>query len=204
MKDPKRLVDGKGTDLERLLLDAARNESPTPSLTRRMVRVLGFGLASTMAPAAAAAATATATATAAKVGTGVWISLGVLAAVGAGVASVQLYSPKVEIRPPVAAPAVVNPSSRPPAPVTPELGDEIRLIDRARGALRAGAPELALEELNRYFARHSRGTLEPEAAVLRIEALQQSGRRDDAKSAARHFLRRHPEGPLADRVRQYR
>jgi outer membrane protein assembly factor BamD (BamD/ComL family) len=82
------------------------------------------------------------------------------------------------------------------------LRDEIRLLDRARAALRMRAPQQALQELRHYFDGHPHGMLEPEAAVLRIEALRENGDRVQAAAASREFLARHPDGPLADRVRR--
>ena len=195
MNDPKRLVeDEEGTDLERLLLDAARQERPRSTLIPRMLAGLGLGLGLTQ--------TAVPLAAAAKVGAAVWVSIGVLAAVGAGYVGVRASS-----APPAAsvaqAPAPVS-SVREAPPVSRDanLRDEIRLLDRARAAMRMRAPQQALEELRQYFDGHPLGTLEPEATVLRIEALQQSGQRAQAAAASREFLARHPDGPLADRVRR--
>jgi hypothetical protein len=195
MNDPKRLVEEEGTDLERLLLDAALREKPKSSLVPRMLAGLGLGvgLTQTAAPLAAAA----------KVGVGVWVSVGMLAAAGAGFVGARSLATK-EVPPPapVAAPAVTPRDIPALAPSDAKLRDEIRLLDRARASLRMRAPQQALQELRHYFDGHPRGMLEPEAAVLRIEALRESGDRAQAASASREFLARHPDGPLADRVRR--
>jgi hypothetical protein len=81
-----------------------------------------------------------------------------------------------------------------------DLRSEIALIDAARAALRARAPVRALELLGRYSARHPRGTLKPEAAVLRIEALDRSGAHQRARALAREFLAAYPDSPLGERA----
>src|SRR5262245_796113 len=195
MNDPKRLMEEEGTDLERLLLDAARRERPKSSLVPRMLAGLGLGvgLTQTAAPLAAAA----------KVGVGVWVSVGMLAAAGAGFVGARSLATKQAPTPaPVAAPAATPRDIPALAPSDAKLRDEIRLLDRARAALRMRAPQQALQELRHYFEGHPRGMLEPEAAVLRIEALRESGDRVQAAAASREFLARHPDGPLADRVRR--
>jgi hypothetical protein len=193
MNDPKRLVEEEGTDLERLLLDAARRERPKSSLVPRMLAGLGLGvgLTQTAAPLAAAA----------KVGMSVWVSVGILAAAGAGYVGAHSFAIKEPPPPPVATP-VVTTRETPPTMSDAKLRDEIRLLDRARASLRTRAPQQALHELRNYFDGHPHGMLEPEAAVLRIEALRENGDRVQAAAASREFLARHPDGPLADRVRR--
>jgi hypothetical protein len=193
MNDPKRLVEEEGTDLERLLLDAARSERPKSSLVPRMLAGLGLGvgLTQTAAPLAAAA----------KVGVGVWVSVGILAAAGAGYVGARSFAVQQPPAPPVASP-VVTAHETTPAMSDAKLRDEIRLLDRARAALRMRQPQQALQELRHYFDGHPHGMLEPEAAVLRIEALRENGDRVQAAAASREFLARHPDGPLADRVRR--
>jgi hypothetical protein len=196
MNDPKRLVEEEGTDLERLLLDAARRERPKSSLVPRMLAGLGLGvgLTQTAAPLAAAA----------KVGVGVWVSVGMIAAAGAGFVGARTLAGKAPPPPPapVATPAVTARETPSIAASDAKLRDEIRLLDRARAALRMRSPQQALQELKLYFEGHPRGMLEPEAAVLRIEALRETGDREKAAAASREFLARHPDGPLADRVRR--
>lgn len=200
MNDPKRLVEEDGTDLERLLLDAARREKPKSSLVPRMLAGLGLGvgLTQTAAPLAAAPVVA-------KVGLGVWVSVGMIAAAGAGFVGARTLAdkaPPLAPPPPVAAPAVTANETPTIAVSDAKLRDEIRLLDRARAALRMRQSQQALQELRHYFEGHPHGTLEPEAAVLRIEALRENGERDKAAVMSREFLARHPDGPLADRVRR--
>ena len=116
---------------------------------------------------------------------------------------------------PIAAPAeapatrvVERPSSVPARPhhhalaaTTPsELRAEIALVDAARSAVGAGADDRALVLLNRYDSSYRTGTFRPEAAALRIEALDHLGRTAQARTLAQRFLAAHPDSPLADRV----
>ena len=57
MSDPKRLLDGDTTELERLLLTAVARERPSRTLTRRMRSAIG--LAGTLLTFKAAAAALT-------------------------------------------------------------------------------------------------------------------------------------------------
>jgi len=194
MNDPKRLVEQEGTDLEKLLLDAARRERPKSNLVPRMLAGLGLGvgLTQTAAPLAAAA----------KVGVGVWVSVGLIAAAGAGFVGARSLAVSAPPAPPVVTPVVTARETAPTAVSDAKLRDEIRILDRARAALRMRSSQQALQELRQYFESHPRGMLEPEAAVLRIEALRENGDRVQAAAASREFLARHPDGPLADRVRR--
>jgi hypothetical protein len=81
-----------------------------------------------------------------------------------------------------------------------DLRREIALIDAARSALRAGAPERALALLQRHAAIYRAGTFRPEATALRIEALAASGRTAEAGVLARRFVAEHPQSPLSERV----
>src|SRR5689334_21307955 len=137
MNDPKRLVEEEGTDLERLLLDAARRERPRSTLLPRMIAGLGLGvgLTQTAAPLAAAA----------KVGMGVWVSVGLIAAAGAGYVGARSFAIKEPPPPPVATPVVTARETAPAAMSDAKLRDEIRLLDRARASLRMRQPQQALQ-----------------------------------------------------------
>jgi outer membrane protein assembly factor BamD (BamD/ComL family) len=67
--------------------------------------------------------------------------------------------------------------------------------------LARGDGEGALARLDAYSRGYPRGRLELEAEVLRIDALDQSGRTNLARERAEAFLRRHPRSVLAARVR---
>lgn len=220
MNDPRRLAEGDGTGLERLLVDAVRRERPAPPLRTRMVQALGFdfGGSPRLDPRAEQILSA------AKTGTGAWLALGITVGVAAAVASVAVAmtsltsgrtAPAAKLgagKPHVAEPAVVPPAegtsggalqAMPPGDDQREsaLADEIRLLDATRTFVAGRRAREALAALDTYFARHAGGTLEPEARALQIDALLAAGRIREARRAGREFLRRHPAGPLADRVR---
>ena len=87
------------------------------------------------------------------------------------------------------------------AAATPsDLRAEIALVDAARSAVSAGADDRALALLHRYDTSYRAGTFRPEAAALRIEALDHLGRTAQARTLAQRFIAAHPDSPLADRV----
>jgi TolA-binding protein len=211
----KRLLDDGGTEFESSLLSALRDEKPSPELVARMQQ--GLGLSS--------AATGTATA-ASSVG---WLKVTLvgLAAVGlAGVAIIAFKSanepvavlPSVKPVPvKVEAPAAQEPKPvsvaelavaeepapskpRPAASVAPDLREEIRLLDQARSAVRAGDGGQALALLAKYARRYPRGQFRQEAQVLRVEALEQSGNKQAAVELGKKFVAAHPESPHVERV----
>jgi outer membrane protein assembly factor BamD (BamD/ComL family) len=80
------------------------------------------------------------------------------------------------------------------------LREEIRLLDQARAAVRAGTFEQGLKLLERYDRRFPRGQFRQEAQVLRVEALERSGKKDAAFVLGKKFLAEHPESPHVERV----
>lgn len=119
----------------------------------------------------------------------------------------QAPTPSPEVEP--EAPTPSKPRSQ--APSTPErshersktLGDELAVVESASRALRSGNPQAALGRLAEYRQRFPRGKLALEAQVLRIEALARAGRSSEAARLARGFLKRHPNSPVAARIRRY-
>lgn len=218
MNDPRRLVEGEGTGLERLLVDAVRRERPAQQLRARMSPDLGVGSAA--GPGAAPVVVAT------KTGAGAWLAAGLVVAVA--VAAVAVAGPIASRRSERTAPAAkqgggapqlakpaVTPTEAVPGPgLAPTamasrddresaLAEEIRLLDAARASVSGQRAREALATLQTYFANHADGALAPEARALQVEALAAAGRLHDAGRAAREFLRRHPAGPLSDRVRPH-
>ncbi|MBN2195391.1 MAG: hypothetical protein JW751_21410 [Polyangiaceae bacterium] len=104
--------------------------------------------------------------------------------------------------PPGHSPATAAPATRPPRGTSgaSSIREEIDLIDRARANLASGAPDRALAVLRDYSARHPRGELREEAAVVRIEALRAKGDERAASAAVRRFERRFPASAHQDRV----
>lgn len=82
------------------------------------------------------------------------------------------------------------------------LSAEIALLDRARDANMAGAPERARRVLEQYRRRFEHGELEPEAEMLEIEMLVKVGASERAQRRSHDFLNAYPQHPLADRVAQ--
>jgi hypothetical protein len=80
------------------------------------------------------------------------------------------------------------------------VSDELRAIERVRGALSAGDASGALRELERYEAARHAGRFRIEADVLRIEALTRLGNVAQARALAVTFLSKHPGSPYVRRV----
>jgi hypothetical protein len=87
-----------------------------------------------------------------------------------------------------------------PAPAS-SLAKEVAALEPVRHALESGAPLGALALLDRYRTEFPRGRLTEEAAALRVEALASAGRRSEARALGAEFLAKHPESPMAERVR---
>lgn len=67
---------------------------------------------------------------------------------------------------------------------TDTLAAEVRAVREAKAALQRGDAAAALRALDTYEHIPAAGTLRPEATLLRVEALLQSGRRRDAERVA--------------------
>ena len=211
MTDPMRLAEGEATAFERQLLDAAKRQAPGSALKARMQEGLGLGGAT--APVQALVGKSFALGWKAN-------ALLALAAVGAAVTVPLVWRSQRGTSSGQPASAVPGTSmSADPVPSSPSSADdllraktrqaagasgsvmeEIRLLDRVRGAMSAGAPRRALAELQRYDQQYPRGAFGPEAVVLRVEALDNAGDHQAARALGQQFLARHPKNPLADRV----
>jgi hypothetical protein len=100
---------------------------------------------------------------------------------------------------PRVAPSAAPVRHRPEAPAD-EIAAQIALIDTARAALAAGAPDRALDVASQYLSRYAAGSFRPEAKALRIEALAKMGRTGEARALAQQFAAEHPGSPLTDRI----
>jgi outer membrane protein assembly factor BamD (BamD/ComL family) len=78
---------------------------------------------------------------------------------------------------------------------------EIRLLDQARAALRAGDPAHAEVLLDRFDREHPRPVLADEATVTRVEALLLRGEAEEANRIGEKLLRERPNSVQAQRVR---
>jgi len=83
------------------------------------------------------------------------------------------------------------------------LGQELALIEKARGELEQSSPRRALVTLDEYARAFPGGALLEEAALLRLSALKASGAHLEAVAAAEAFLIAHPRSPLAARARSF-
>jgi TolA-binding protein len=108
----------------------------------------------------------------------------------------------------LAAPSPAPSSPRFPAPIPgPDRSNEtsvhaeLAALERARSVLASGEAARALALLDSYRARFPRGSMVPEAAVLRIEALVGAGDLAAAQRAGDAFLADQPQSPYAAHIR---
>ena len=92
--------------------------------------------------------------------------------------------------------ASASPSARPLS-----IADEVALLDEARSALAGGDTTSTLRILDAHDRTFPNGVLAPEASVLRIDALVDSGDETSARAEANRFLAAHPNGPQSRHVR---
>ena len=83
-----------------------------------------------------------------------------------------------------------------------KLAREVQLLDEARREVARGNMALALAALDRRDLEFEAPVLEPEATVIRVEALLGRGDKARAVAIGRQFLLKTPSGRLAERVRR--
>jgi len=232
MTDPARLLKSDATEFERFLLGAATIERPSRLQRWRMRRAIGLvqlGVFATSAKAIAGMANqvvVVAIAATALAGSGSTPSIDdfrhlegrsgpprslstgrqaphVIERSSASEETLSVAKPSAESE----VQAVEHKGRGQLRPVAssqrlPDLREEIALMDRARTALRSGAPGQALSALEQYRARYPRGSFGQEVRVLRIEALAASGNRARALAEANAFLAQNPKSPHSERLRQ--
>ncbi|HEY5956203.1 MAG TPA: hypothetical protein VIV60_06610 [Polyangiaceae bacterium] len=93
-----------------------------------------------------------------------------------------------------------DPNSTRPAAGSSSLAREVEWLDKARAANAAHDAARTLQILDGYQLQFSEGILGPEAQLLRVEALVQSGRISEALPLARRMLESAPRGPHAERI----
>jgi hypothetical protein len=96
--------------------------------------------------------------------------------------------------------ASAKPFSQPASRATNSTAAELTTLDSARSALDFHDPAGALSVLDRYDTSYPHGTLQPEATLLRIEALIDAGDRRAAQRTAATFLTATPDSPYAKRI----
>ncbi|HET9953089.1 MAG TPA: hypothetical protein VFQ61_01225 [Polyangiaceae bacterium] len=84
-----------------------------------------------------------------------------------------------------------------------ELIREVAVLDRARAALAQQRGARALHILDLYDREFPRGTLGPESIVIRVEALESVGAKEQARHLAEKGLRELPEGAHSARLRAW-
>jgi TolA-binding protein len=227
MSEPRRLLDGDASALERLLLESARSDGPKAESMARTAAALGLGVPATMAPPAiGTAALAKWLAGAALVVATGWggyryfgtpeapapLPQNVRAAPRAeSPESAAVSTPLAPTRAPTEGSETRERSSAPATPRSTErslsrsasLADQVSRLDQVRSLLSGGAPREALAELGRYRATYPRGALSQEAFLLELQAWQASGQASRASRAALDFLRRYPKSPHAERVARF-
>lgn len=86
-------------------------------------------------------------------------------------------------------------------PTAEDYVREAKLIADARRTMKS-RPAHALKLLEQAATEFPRGLLREERQALRILTLNQLGRTDDARAAARRFLKQHRQGPYAEAVQR--
>jgi hypothetical protein len=112
----------------------------------------------------------------------------------AAVAAPRAHAPPQHARRVVPGPAAA------PSAAEPTLTDELRVIERARAALRSD-PASAVAALTDAERAMPRGQLRDERDALLVEALVRSGAVADARARAAMLEQRAPQSPQSARVR---
>lgn len=107
-----------------------------------------------------------------------------------------------QLEQPAGAEHVASATDSPRVDDLPDIGAEASLIAAARRELAAGKPEQALERLAEHESGFASGMLSEERRALRVVALCNLGRRDEARQIADAFLREAPRSPLVPRIRK--
>jgi hypothetical protein len=92
------------------------------------------------------------------------------------------------------------PSASPPAGEQ-TVDEEVKLMNAAQAALRAGKAAQALELLTQHTERFPSGKLTTLREVTRMMALCQAGRRAEARQLAANFIAQRPDSPFVERVK---
>jgi TolA-binding protein len=202
MNDPRRMLMGEASAVERALLQAADADEPPSGGEQRLLLSLGLlGPDSPAGPSTAPAAQAALGKSLVAL-SGKWL---VLAGIGASVwwvaelrrpAPVETTRALQRAEPAMVAPIPERSESAPDS----ALAQEVAALDRAQKALVSGDQRGALGLLADYQRDYPSGILQQEASLLHIEALLGARDEQHARSAAAAFLRAHPESPHAARV----
>ena len=87
-------------------------------------------------------------------------------------------------------------ATRPARTPSDALDAELALLDRARAALTADAPDITLTWIDAHAHEFPRGSLADAREAARIDALCRQGRAVDADAAAKRLLAQRPDSPV--------
>ena len=116
-------------------------------------------------------------------------------------AAAQRVTPTQPERAPATARKPLQPASKAASRPQPSLAEELALLDQARAAFTAKDSARTIALVDQYERELGGTRMRAEAALLRIEALAQSGQRAQAAELARRFVQEHAGNPLTDRAR---
>jgi len=118
--------------------------------------------------------------------------------VASGAPSSSVATVSIDALPSVAAPA---PKTSASAESDEAFVAERRLLDAARAALASGDAQATLARVEEHVRSYPKGRFQEEREALRVRALADAGRRDEAKSAATRFEARWPGSVLLPTVK---
>lgn len=214
MKDPRRLLDGDGTDEQRALLRAGALEEPGTEGRARLLAALGVAPPAPgdgspeLQSAGDAGLSAGGAATTGAVGATKLAVLAVSSAVLIGAGALLWSRGEPPVAGDVAAGARTNPTERAAPPQedrdsseqSGSVALEIEALERVRSELGRKDGSAALAALSRYSSAHPHGVLAHEADVLRVEALLLEGEATAARELSEHLLRTHGDSPHRARL----
>jgi len=224
--EPRRLKEGGG-GLGRLLESASLDVPSAES--RRRADLLASTATSFSSPASGTQQVARLPRKNVSKTLVTWMCIGAAASVALGLAGTKLLgsvgspatasngAPMAELSP--AASGHVSEISAEPVPTVAPLGsvepwvptissaaggaEEVRQLEAARVAVSRGDGGAALRILDKLDQAPAR-KLQAEAIVLRVQALLQAGKADEARAVAKQFLEANPEHPLRTRLEPVR
>jgi TolA-binding protein len=203
MRNPERLINDGATEFERLLMDGAANERPSPELTERMQAGLGHLFDGRAAPAGATSSIP-------------WTWVGALAVVVAGglaaialtprhetsgrAAMESMETPAVPPAPPALAMPGITPPADPasPAPQGNELASPHAMAVQGRTEAHSRAPHAAKAAVPDAPLANTAGDLREEVRLIQ-RARAGVREKDGARALAelRDYAARFPNGALA-------
>jgi hypothetical protein len=212
MKDPRRLLDGDGTEEQRALLRAGVLEEPTADGRARLLAALGVAAASAGEVTAQAQSSAVSGGLTAGSGAASAIKLAVLAVGSAALlgAGALLWARSEQPAGGDAAKSTGESAAQrqgderdqatPKAEAPGTVALEIEALERVRSELARKDGQAALTALGGYASVHPHGVLAHEADVLRVEALVLEGDAAAALELAKQLLGRHGDSPHRARL----